>query len=483
MSVRSSGFILLFILINSLSFSQSSREKKILLRIDTMKINTDEFIYALNKNNYSKEKINKKNIDEYLELYINFKLKVREAYSLGNDTSDSFIREYNVYKNQLEDSYLRNDNWLDSLTREIYERLKYEIRASHILINVKDLLDTLTAYQKIEKVYQLAQSGISFSKLAIEYSDDPSAHYNEGDLGYFTSFQLVLPFEDMAYNTPVSKISMPFRTKYGYHILKVIDKHPNPGTVSVAHILLRFTQGMTKSDSLKIEQFAQDIYLRLQDGQDWNKLCSSYSEDYNTRNNGGLLPTFGVGRMIPSFAEAAFSLKNPEDISKPVQTPYGWHIIKLIEKKPFRSYDEMHTELMEQVRQDERYALVQKKYIEQLASENFLSLDDNVLGKCLATGDLRLTDGKWKYEADSTLLSVVLMKIKTENYCVKDFFTFIYDNEKPVKNFTPQQYMNKLFSDYKEKKLLDYERTHLAIKYPDYLSRAIRIPYCCLRIA
>ncbi len=464
------GIVILGLFFGS-TMAQNMPAKEILMNVDTMKISKSEFLYALNKNNYNKKKITKKDIEDYLDLYTKFKLKVRDAYARGYDTTTAFTREFNVYKNQLDDSYLTNDKWLDSLTKQVYNRLKYEIRASHILITVKnptDPEDTMEAYNKIEKIYKLAKDGASFDKLAKEYSDDPTASMNGGDIGFFTALQLVLPFENMAYSTPVGSVSKPFKTKFGYHIIKVTDKELNPGTVTVAHIMLRYTRDMTKADSSMLKRRAEDIYSQLLNGGDWNKLCLQYSDDNNTRNDGGVLPSFGVGKMVPSFAEAAFSLLKPGDIHPPVESPYGWHIIKLIDKKPFRTYDDIHSELRERVKEDARYSMVQKMYIDQLARENNYSLDTEIYRQCIDLADNSLVKGEWKYNGEADFLKKILIHINNQAIDVSDFINYILQNERQMQSISPVPYMNQLYSGFREKKLMDYEKSHLADKYPEY---------------
>ena len=466
--------LVLLILSGIISFhalSQDHAPDQIVLAVDTMKITRGEFLYALNKNNYSHEKITRKDVEDYLNLYINFKLKVRDAYANGYDTTHSFLREFNLYKKQLDDSYLKNDAWLDSLTRLVYDRMESVVRVSHILISIHDPLnpsDTLAAWKKINRVYPLAISGIPFSKLAAEYSEDPSAAYNGGDLGYFTALQVESSFENAAYNTPVGHVSQPFRTKYGYHILKVTDKKPNPGTVEVAHIMIRFAAGMTEADSLKVKQKAEDLYSRLVNGEDWDKLCADFSQDYNTKNSGGRLPTFGVGRMVPPFADAAFSLKIPGEICRPVETPYGWHIIKLIGKHPLQSFDEIKPGLREKVKQADRYKWVQERFIDQLAREDQFVSDPHVFQQCQSLADSQLVEGKWKVHADWTLLNDRIASINSKPYSVRDFFDYIIKNQKPVRGPDPASYMDILFSSFRESILLGYEESHLADKYPDY---------------
>lgn len=469
--MKAISLFLLVICISGRAISQKYNGHDILLHVDTMKVSAGEFLYELKKNNYSSDTITKQDINDYLEMYSNFKLKVRDAYARGYDTTNSFIREFNVYKNQLDDSYLTNDSLLDSLTRKVYSRLKYEIRASHILINAPESAapsDTLKAFHKIWKIYELAKSGTPFDNLARVYSDDPTAAYNGGDIGYFTALQLVLPFENQAYKTPVGQISKPFRTRFGYHIIKVTSKKPNPGTVTVAHIMFRFSAGMSAADSMQLKNKADDLYSRLENGENWDKLCSQYSEDSNTRNAGGRLPEFGVGKMVPEFADGAFSLKNPGEISRPVQTPYGWHIIKLIDKKPLPDYNDILPELKERVKKSQRYDEVHKLYFDQLAVEYHLKIDSTVLNQCFKSADSSIFKVNWVSDAPADFQAKTLAMIRNTGFTVSDFFKYIKNKNEPFRSVTPEEYMKNLFSDYRENILTDYEKAHLGEKYPDY---------------
>ncbi|HLF33102.1 MAG TPA: peptidylprolyl isomerase [Cyclobacteriaceae bacterium] len=450
------------------AYPQSARADRILFRIDTLQVTADEFMYAMNKNNYSGKKLTREDVDNYLSLYRNFKLKVCEAYSQGKDTSSAFLREYNMYKKQLDDTYLQNDSWLDSMAEEVYERLKYVIRASHVLINIRNPSDTTSSWARIREVYNLARNGADFGELAIRYSEDPSARYNSGDIGFFTALQLVLPFENMAYLTPVGGISEPFRTRYGYHILKVMDKRPNPGSVNVAHIMLSYRPGMNGADSLAVRQAASDIYMKIMNGEDWDKLCAGFSEDNNTKNNGGRIPEFGAGRMVPSFSDASFALQSPGDISPPVPTPYGLHIIKLIGKTPLRGYNEMKNELREQIRQDERYSLVRKSYLDHLAGKNRYARFEEVFKECILLADSSLARGKWDYDSTLALSGKTIVEIDNRKYSAKEFLGYIKKNQTSSGNMNPEIYMTRLFEDFREKILTDYERDHLASQYPEY---------------
>ncbi len=221
--------------------------------------------------------------------------------------------------------------------------MKEEINASHILIAVApdaDPKDTLVAYNKIVGIWKEATSK-NFEKLAIKYSQDPSVKSNKGNLGYFTALQMVYPVECVAYNTKVGKISMPVRTKYGYHLVKVNGRRKYQGKFTVAHIMVRAKADMSKEEANAAKQKIDMIYKKLKAGEDWNSMVTLYTDDINSKNKNGELPSFSVGKMLPSFEEATFALKKPGNYSKPIQTPYGWHIIKLLDTKELESFEEL----------------------------------------------------------------------------------------------------------------------------------------------
>lgn len=308
-------------------------------------LSTSEFKYVYEKNNGGNEDAyTQQSVADYLELYTNFKLKVLEAENRGLDTTTAFKRELEGYKEQLALPYLTENSVTDKLVREAYERLKQEVNASHILITLDPEAapqDTLAAYNRVMELRKRAQAGEDFAKLAKENSQDPSAAENGGNLGYFTAMQMVYPFENAAYKTEPGQLSMPVRTRFGYHLIKVHNKRAALGEVQVAHIMVRSNPGMPKADSLSATQRVDAIYKRVQRKENWDKLTAEFSEDDNTANNGGELPWFGTGRMIPAFEEAAFALKEKGDVSKPILTPYGWHIIKLLEKRGLPPYEDI----------------------------------------------------------------------------------------------------------------------------------------------
>jgi peptidyl-prolyl cis-trans isomerase SurA len=469
------GLWLLFLSIVVLSCSlvkPGSSDKLILFDISGESIYSEEFIYNFSKNvSNSDSGVTKSDIDEYLDLYINFKLKVKEARVRGMDTTQSFIDEFNNYKNQLIESYLRDDSVIAKLVQEAYDRMQYEVNVSHIIIRIQDEYDpadTLRAYISIHSIYDKLITGTDFQKLAVTYSEDPSVNLNKGNLGYFTALQMVYPFESMAYNTPENNCSSPFKTRFGYHILKVHDIRPARGKVQVAHIMLRLSDNMTKKDSIELKNKIYKIYDSLKIGGNWETLCRQYSEDMNTKNSGGILQPFETGRVVPNFSDAAFSLINPGQISEPVLTSYGWHIVKLINKYPIKSFDDIKDELTERVKRDSRSELTNSLLIQKLKKENNFQADQMVARKCLNYADSTLLVGKWIFDNTNVFVEESLFRIGEINYSVLDFFNYILLNQKRTNLPTSQVYMNELMKEYIKEQLIEYEKEHLEKKYYDY---------------
>ncbi len=465
-------FLVLVILTSCVRLPFTKNLNDFIFKIEGNPVREDEFLYNLNKNNYEQDStISRDEIKEYLDLYINFKLKVYEARQLGLDTTESFKNEYDKYINQLADSFMKDDSIVDVLVKEAYEHLNTEINASHILIKVENPAnpeDTLRAYRKIYQIYELANSGNDFNKLASEYSEDPSVKINEGNLGYFTGLQMVYPFEKAAYSTAIGHISNPFKTRFGYHILKVNDKRSAGGKIQVAHIMLRLNDTLNQNDSSKIKDQINAIYDSLRNGGDWEYFCQKYSQDLNTKNNGGLLQPFETGRVIPSFSEPAFALINPGDISQPILTSYGWHIIKLIDKISLQPFEELKEELTGRIKQDSRSYISKEMLIGKLKEENGFSINKGVSDKILEYADSTLLKSQWSFDDSNAILDSTLFSIQEANYSVKKFFNYVLKNQKPMRNVAPGYYFNQLFIDFSNQEVLNYEKNHLADKYFDY---------------
>ncbi|MCS7017788.1 MAG: peptidylprolyl isomerase [Cytophagales bacterium] len=447
---------------------------QVLAHIGEQPITVGEFRYLYEKNNYADSTLyTAQNLRDYLDLFVKFKRKVMEARSLGYDTTQAYRAELAEYKKQLAKPYLSVNALSDRMVKEAYQRLQEEINAAHILISCRrdaPPQDTLAAFRKIQDLRRRALAGEDFGTLAATYSEDPSAKENRGVLGYFTAMQMVYDFETVAYNTPVGQISEVVRTQFGYHIVKVLDRRPNQGAIKVAHIMARFPEKATATDSAAAYNRIYAIWQQLKKGASWDSLCLAYSDDANSRDIGGELQWFSVGTMIPAFAEPAFQLKNIGDISEPVKTPYGWHLIKLKDRRPIEPFQEIEPLLRQKINKDSRGQISRTYLIAKLKKENQWVEDEKVKQLLLAMPNESILRGEWNYDRASKDLSKTIFTIKGTPYLLKDAAVFMENNQgmgqRPgtlLKNFVQE-----LYEKFVEQCLIEYEEAHLAEKYPDY---------------
>ncbi|WMJ72695.1 peptidylprolyl isomerase [Cytophagaceae bacterium ABcell3] len=450
--------------------SSSVTSSPVLQTIGDKPVYSSEFAYVYKKNNANTEDMySEHSVREYLRLYTNFKLKVRAAEDAGLDTLPSFKSELSGYKKQLAQPYFTEKGLTEKFAKQAYDRLKEEVNASHILIMVKedaDPKDTLDAWNKIVEVRKKALGGDDFAELAKAHSEDPSAKSNAGNLGYFSAMQMVFPFEDAAYNLEVGDVSEPVRTRFGYHIIKLHDRRPSQGEIRVAHIMVRATSGMSEEDSIAASKKIQEIYSKLENGEKWESLVAQFSDDANSKAQNGELPSFSTGRMIPSFENAAFKLTKAGEYSEPVLTPYGWHIIKLLDKQKLPSYEELETRIKQKVSKD-RSAYHKAATVERLKKENNFQEKNKVVKEALSHADSSLLQGEWAADAGK-LGGKVLFSIGDEKHKVNDFFKYVQDSQKTIKASSPDYIMSSLYDKYVEESNIKYEEAHLEDKYVDY---------------
>ena len=455
--------------------------------LGTYPVPANEFAYVYRKNNSTAADYGtRQSVTEYLDLYTNFRLKVLEAEQRGLDTTQAFKRELDGYRQQLSQPYLTEKSVTDQLVREAYDRMSQEVNASHILIRVAPDAtpqDTLAAYQRIEKVRQDALAGTDFAQLARTQSEDPSAKENGGKLGYFTAMQMVYPFESAAYKTPVGQVSAPIRTRFGYHVIKVNDKRTAQGEIKVAHLMIRMNANAAKSDSLTAKKKIDELYSRLKKGENWDKLVAQFSEDAGSAANGGELPPFGTGRMIPSFEEVAFKMQKPGEIAPPVQTPYGWHVIKLIERQPLAKFADVESTLKSKVAKDSRSELNKAAFLKRVRQEDQFMETAAAKTYAFSKADTALVAGRYKYAAPAAPAKAAkaakaakgaandnsaLFTIKGKPYLVKDFLTYAQQNQRPRTGAQPAFAMQQLYDQYVEQSLTEFEKNSLETKYEDY---------------
>ncbi|EMR02670.1 peptidylprolyl isomerase [Cesiribacter andamanensis] len=432
-----------------------------------------EFLYVYNKNNISRDTTLQPTEDlrQYLDLYINFKLKVREAREKGLHQQASFQEELDSYKKQLARPYLTESSVTEQLVNEAYQRMATEINASHILIAVNPgaaPADTLAAYQKAQDMRQRAQQGADFGDLARRFSDDPSAQSNRGNLGYFTALQMVYPFENTAYTTPVGAVSAPVRTRFGYHVLKVHDKRPSQGKIKVAHLMVRTQPEMSAEEQAAAKARVDALYQQLQQGESWEALVRQFSEDRSTAPKGGELQPFSTGQMIPEFEKVAFTLKEKGSIAPPVQTPYGWHIIKLLEREGLPPLDDIRDELEARVSRDSRSQLQEEALIARLKKENGFSENKAALQALLQQADSSLLQGSWNYQPAPEVASQLLFSLADSSYTTGDFVAWLSEHPYNRQAAAPETLLNRLYQDWQKEEIIAYEEAHLEEKYEDY---------------
>lgn len=453
--MRKITLLILTVIININVYSQDN-----LLEIENESISLDEFNNIFNKNN-DNQVIDKKYLDEYIELFINFKLKVREAKELGYDTLSTFVDELEGYRKQLAKPYLRDDQFNEEMFDEALERVQYDLNASHILININDENNDI-ALSRINNIRrEIINNNISFEEAAVKYSDDKSAIENKGNLGYFTAFMMVYVFESAAYSTKVGSISQAVKTQYGYHLIKINDKRKAVGQRKVAHIMFKTGKSASKKKIDESNKKIFETYNLLKNGDPFAEVAERFSEDRSTAVKGGMLPMFGVGKMVPVFENIAFGLKNIGDFSEPFETDFGWHIVMLIEDYPVELNDDLYLKVKTGIEKDSRSKLSSEfmsKKLKELYTIKVFKQNFNSLRK-LAVKDVSKSswDGK-----NAINLKNPLFKIEGMTFNQDLFIEYILKNQKNNNDF------DMLYLDFRDICLFKYEETQLENKYPEF---------------
>ncbi|MEZ5197394.1 MAG: peptidylprolyl isomerase [Bacteroidales bacterium] len=475
-----SFLVLLVSLITAgLTFGQDQRP---LVTVADEDVSVDEFMYVYQKNNSQGDQLDKKSLEEYLDLYINFKLKVKEAEAEGLDTVSAFKKELSGYREQLAEPYFANEEIIEDLLVEAYERKKADIRASHILIKISPdamPIDTLEAYVKIMEARERIENGEDFSTVAAEVSDDPSARDrksprndqtipgNGGDLGYFSVFDMVYPFENGAYNTVLGSVSMPVRSEFGYHIIKVTDRIPAQGTIEAAHLFLQMPENSTKKDSALLKMRIDSLYQRIIDGEPFDELVKEFSDDKGSASRGGMLPKFNVNRMVPGFIQEISTMQDSGDISKPVLTSYGWHIIKLYSKSGIQDFETEEPEMRKRLKKDKRAQKSKEVIISDIKKEYGFKVYSHELAGIYNVLDSTIREGKWTIPEDAELGGSIF-SIGEEDYSQRQFAEYIEANQDIGKDEKINEFANKKFKLFADDMCRAYEDARLEGKYPEF---------------
>ena len=465
---------LFFALLTGLTMSaqQQNSGKEVLFTIDNNPYYTDEFIRVYNKNLDLVKDESQKNLDQYLELFIGYKLKVNKAFKLGLQNGTQYQNELKSYRTQLSKNYLMDSKVTQELLDEGYERLKKEINASHILLMVDENAapaDTLAAYNKIMAIRdRIVKNGEDFGTVAMATSQDPSAKENKGNLGYFTAFRMVYAFENGAYNTPLGQVSMPVRSRFGYHIIKVNDIRNNRGEVAVSHIMiLKPKEG---EDPTKAKTTIDEIYQKLQQGEQFEELAKQFSEDKSSSTKGGVLNKFASGQLSSEeFENQSFALTKENPLSKPFETAYGWHIVKLNDKFPLRTKDEMKVELENKIARDDRSKKISDALAVKLRKKYPVKPESKLYKEIAKSVDDSFYKGEWKMPADLKKFDAKLFVVGSKEIKGGTFMDYLYSQQKSAVGIKPvSKLVDHYFSRFADEQRAIFNNENLENEYPEF---------------
>lgn len=356
----------LFLVLFTLNFAFSQDKDEVLLKVDGEPIMASEFLRVYNKNLDLVKDESQKDVDGYLKLFTEYQLKLKEAKRLKINEDETYKREFSRYKKQLIKNYISENEVTEALVKEAYDRSNIDINASHILVRLEETAkDTLKAYNEVLALRERALKE-GFDKVKTEMHNGSTIFIE--DLGYFSAFKMVYDFESAAFNTAVGEISMPFRTQFGYHVVKVIDKRKSRGTISAAHIMVNLKS--TKDSLHNPEQRIKEIYKKLKQGERFEALAKQFSEDKSSAANGGEIKPFKSGQLSSAkFEDVAFALKNDGDVSEPFKSAYGWHIVKRIKLSPIESFEDVKASFEAKVKRDSRSKLINEAMLNKLKKQ------------------------------------------------------------------------------------------------------------------
>lgn len=442
-----------------------AQTEEVLFTVNNTEVTTAEFSRVYNKNIDLVQDEKQKDVDEYLKLYVNYKLKLEEATALGLDKESKYLNELASYRRQLAKKYLTDSEINEKLLKEAYNRTLNEVNVNHILIRVEEdasPLDSIKAYNDLLDYKKMAQKE-GFDKVMKRVHNGKTI-YGES-LGFFKAFQMVYPFENAAYTTPVGEVSMPFRTKFGFHIINVLDKQKSLGEVTVAHIMIANNNtNLTTSAEDRIKE----LHDKVKEGADFSSLAKQFSDDKNSAKNGGKLTRFGAGKLSSKeFETAAFALVNENDISEPIQTKYGWHIIKLIKKHPIAPFDEIKVSLEQKIKKDSRSRIVNEKLHEKLKKRYNYSATPNAKATILKVVNSDFLNGKW--DDDSSKHNDVMATFADVKITYAEYYKSLLSKRKAFQERTNKaKVVDESFENYINNRIYMYHNDNLEVAYPEF---------------
>ena len=453
----------------------ANSDQSVLFSYGGIKVTVGEFLSVYKKNNVGKQiDFSEKSLGDYLKLYENFKLKVAEGKAEKLDTLPALKNELVNYRKQLAKNYLMDKVVLEKMYKEAYNRSLYEVHVQHIMVKIASDAapkDTAEAYKRIKDLYTKVTTGKEdFSATAKEFSDDPSAKTNGGDIGFITALQAFYPFENAAYSlTKPNEISKPFRTKVGYHIIKLIEKRSTRGHVQVQHIFVSVAKAAKEEAVAEGKIRIDNLYAMLKGGKaDFDVLAKDSSDDRVSAQNNGKLPWFGSGKMVQEFEDQAFKMKTKGDISEPFRTDYGFHIIKLLDKRLPDSYEKDKDDVRKNVDKDARADNAKEAFINSIKKEYKFTTNKINYEAYKATLDSTLL--KSIFKANTVQNKSVLVSIDNKNYTVQDFAKYLESYQRVYrKNVnTSADIAEKAYPNWIDKICNDLAENKLEQKYPEF---------------
>ena len=468
--------LLFMVFISQAIFAQ--KDDPVLFTVDGMSVPLSEFEYIYNKTNGQKADYSKASLDEYLELYKNFKLKVYKAKEMQLDTISALQQELTGYRRQLADSYLIDREVTKKLVKEAYDRSQQDVEISHILFRLLETAspaDTLLAWNRALEAKSKLQKGELWASIATEYSDDESVKNNRGYIGYVTALfpNGFYSLETAAYTGAVDEILGPIRSGAGYHLLKIHARRPARGEMEVAHILIRNEKA---PDLIQARWMIDTIYNQLKAGANFEDLAKSTSHDKMTASKGGYIGFFGINRYEKSFEDAAFALEHDGDYTGPVKTSIGWHIIKRISRQGNQSFQMAKSRLETQLKQDARFELARKAMISRILSESNLKENRTTLDNYITTleQDSAKSFLTYKWKAPEVLSQEPLFTIGDDTtVSLGDYQNFMQRasrKRQQLAHLDVASVAHTLYDDFVAENAMKYEERHLETKYPDFKS-------------
>lgn len=465
-------FLAFFLTLCFNSLAQNSKD--VLFTIDNNPYFTDEFKRIYLKNLDLVKDDSQKDLNQYLDLFIGYKLKVSKAYKLGLQNNSKYQNELSSYRNQLSKTYLNDSKVTNQLIEEAYNRGLKEVKASHVLISFDENIkgaDTLVFYNKALELKKRIEKGEDFETLAMANSQDPSVADNKGDLGYFSAFRMVYPFESAAYKTKVGQISNPVRTRFGYHIIKVTDVRANKGEVTVAHIMILNPADATEETKLKSKQMIDEISKKINQGESFEALAIQFSEDKSSASKGGVLQRFGTGQLSSeAFENVAFSLNKTGEISQPFDSGFGWHIVKLIEKHSIKSLEESKSELELKIKRDERSIIITNTLASKLKTKYKFETNKTHYQNVEKIVTDKIYSQTWELPKNKESISGTLTTLNgSKNIETNSFVNYIYSQQKNKQTTKPvKKLVAELFESWKEEQLIAFYNDNLENEFPEF---------------